>query len=303
MSRRVTVLMGGWSAEREVSLATGRAVVRALEARGHQVDAVDVDRDIAALVARLQPAPDAVFNALHGRWGEDGCVQGLLELIGVPYTHSGVRASATAMDKEAAREVFLANGLPCPEGLIARRADAHRVMDAPFVMKPPREGSSVGVRIVHIGDNAAPLDADWGFGEDVLVERYVPGRELTAAIMGDQAIGVLEIRPKNGFYTYDAKYVPGGSEHIVPAPIAPEAYERALDIALAAHRLLGCRGVTRADLRYDDTAGEPGSLFLLEVNTQPGLTPTSLVPEIAEHAGIGFEDLVEWMVEAAICGS
>ena len=302
MTRRVTVLMGGTSAEREVSLTSGRAVADALVRCGHRVDTVDVGPDVAELVAHLhRERPDAVFNALHGRHGEDGCIQGLLELMRLPYTHSGVAASALAMDKWAALGVFRANGLPVPEGRLVSRAEAHLALDPPYVMKPPREGSSVGVEIVRAGDNRGPLAADWEFGEQVLVERYVPGRELTVAVMENRALGVLEIRPRAGFYTYDSKYAPGGSEHLMPAPIHPEAAAEACRIAVEAHHLLGCRGVTRADLRYDDTDGEPGRLVLLEVNTQPGMTPTSLVPEIAEAAGIGFDDLVDWMVETARC--
>jgi D-alanine-D-alanine ligase len=307
MSRRVAVLMGGWSAEREVSLVSGRECARALETLGYAVRTVDVTRDVEALVAALTPRPDVVFNALHGRGGEDGTIQGILELLRVPYTHSGVLASAVAMDKPTAKTVFAAAGLPLAEGMVADRGAllAGRTMARPFVVKPINEGSSVGVRIVREGDDDWTAEVEsWRFGERVLVERYVPGREITVAVMGDQALGALEIRPTdNALYDYQAKYAPGGSVHLMPAPIHPEAYEAALDIGLRAHRALGCRGVSRADLRYDDTRGEPGRMVLLEVNTQPGMTPTSLVPDIARHAGIGFPELVRWMVENAACDS
>jgi D-alanine-D-alanine ligase len=299
--------MGGWSAEREVSLVSGRECARALETLGYAVRTVDVTRDVEALVAALTPRPDVVFNALHGRGGEDGTIQGILELLRVPYTHSGVLASAVAMDKPTAKTVFAAAGLPLAEGMVADRGAllAGRTMARPFVVKPINEGSSVGVRIVREGDDDWTAEVEpWRFGERVLVERYVPGREITVAVMGDQALGALEIRPTdNALYDYQAKYAPGGSVHLMPAPIHPEAYEAALDIGLRAHRALGCRGVSRADLRYDDTRGEPGRMVLLEVNTQPGMTPTSLVPDIARHAGIGFPELVRWMVENAACDS
>lgn len=301
--KHVAVLMGGWSSERAVSLTSGAACARALERAGYHVTAIDVTRDLGRLLAALTPRPDAVFNALHGRWGEDGCIQGVLEILGIPYTHSGVRASALAMDKQAAKQAFAGAGLRCPEGRVVGRAAAHRVMDPPYVVKPVREGSSVGVMIVRAGDNGAPLDrAAWPHGEEVLVERYIPGRELTVAVMGDRALGVTEIRPRDeGFYDYEHKYTEGRADHLLPAPVPEPVAEAAMATALAAHRALGCRGVSRCDFRYDDGAGGPDGLYLLELNTQPGMTPLSLVPEQAAHAGIDFEALVAWMVEEARC--
>ena len=305
MTKRVAVLMGGWSSERQVSLVSGRDCGEALAALGYTVGLIDVTRDLGALAKALSPRPDVVFNALHGTGGEDGTIQGVLEFLRLPYTHSGVLSSAAAMHKPTAKAVFSAAGLPLAEGKVVRREDlaAGDVLPRPFVVKPSNEGSSVGVRIVRENDNSWAEEARrWSFGAEVLVERFVPGREVTVAVMGDRALGALEIRPNNAqFYDYAAKYAPGGSTHLMPAPIHPRAYEEALDIGLRAHRALGCRGVSRADLRYDDTQGEPGRMVLLEVNTQPGMTPTSLVPDIARHAGIGFPELVRWMVENAAC--
>ena len=303
--KRVAVLMGGWSAEREVSLVSGRECARALAAIGYAVTSIDVTRDLGALLRALEPRPDVAFNALHGRGGEDGTIQGVLEVLRLPYTHSGVAASALAMDKPLAKRLFAAAGLPLAESVVVGPAALRQgeVMPRPFVVKPVNEGSSVGVRIVRCGDDdwAAEL-ARWPYGDQVMVERYVPGREITVAVMGDRSLGVLEIRPAHGtLYDYDAKYAPGGSLHLCPAPIHRDAYHAAMEIALGAHRALGCRGVSRADLRYDDTAGEPGRMVLLELNTQPGMTPTSLVPEIAQQAGISFAELVRWMVEHAAC--
>jgi D-alanine-D-alanine ligase len=267
------------------------------------VRVIDVTRDLGALMAALTPRPDTVFNALHGRGGEDGTIQGVLEFLQIPYTHSGVLASSIAMDKPMAKAVFARAGLPLAEGIVVPR-ESLGVADplpAPFVVKPTNEGSSVGVRIVRPNDNSWPEEArGWAYSE-ALVERFIPGREITVAVMGDRALGVCEIRPRGSFYDYTAKYAEGGSVHLVPAPIHPQAYEQALAIGLGAHRALGCRGVSRSDLRYDDTAGEPGKLYLLEINTQPGMTPTSLVPDVARHAGIDFGELVHWMVENASC--
>jgi D-alanine-D-alanine ligase len=306
MSRRVAVLMGGWSAERAVSLSSGRECARALATEGYDVQAIDVTRDLTALLQALTPAPDVVFNALHGTGGEDGTIQGVLEVLRIPYTHSGVLASAAGMHKPTAKAIFAAAGLPLAKGLVASRAAlaGGDPMARPFVVKPIAEGSSVGVRIVREHDNSWAVEArSWAY-EEVLIEAFIPGRELTVAVMGERALGVLEIRPNNAaMYDYDAKYAPGGSTHLVPAPIHPHAYDEALALGLKAHRALGCRGVTRSDLRYDDTAGEPGRMILLEINTQPGMTPTSLVPDIAKHAGIGFGALVRWMVENAACDS
>jgi D-alanine-D-alanine ligase len=304
--RRVAVLLGGWSNERPVSLVTGRAVADGLRRKGYDVVEIDAPRDPAHLIAALEPRPDAVFNALHGAGGEDGIVQALLDLLRLPYTHSGVRASALAMDKPAAKRLFAAAGLPCPTGLtvpLARLADGDP-LPRPYVVKPPRDGSSNGVRILRAGDNMPPPSAaDWDFGAEALVERYIPGRELTVAVIetadGPRALGVTEIRPHAGFYDYTAKYTEDHAVHLVPAPIDASAYAEAMRIAVEAHRVLGCRGVSRADLRYDDTDGEPGQLHLLEVNTQPGMTPLSLVPEQAAACGVAFDDLVSWMVEHA----
>jgi D-alanine-D-alanine ligase len=302
MSKHVAVLMGGWSVEREVSLVSGKAVSSALTERGYKVSLLDADRRLATKLGKL--GPDVVFNALHGRFGEDGCVQGVLEVLGIPYTHSGVLASALAMNKPAAKRLFADAGLPCVEGRVLGREAVlgGEAGEPPYVIKPLNEGSSVGVRLIFSGDNLAPLNGDdWSYGEEVLVERYIPGREIQVAVMGERALGAIEIRPRGRFYDYEAKYTDGKAEHRMPAPIHPDAYARVLDIALQAHRTLGCRGVSRADLRYDDTAGEPGRFYLLEINTQPGMTPLSLVPEIAADVGIGFGELVSWMVENAAC--
>ena len=303
MRKHVAVLMGGWSAEREVSLVSGAACANALKAAGYQITAIDVQRDMGPLLTRLYPKTDVVFNALHGRFGEDGCVQGLLDILDLPYTHSGLLASALAMDKPMAKSVFEAQGIPVSPHVIASREQvlAGDVMARPYVIKPFNEGSSVGVRIVRDGDNHQPLeDSGWTYGETVMVEKFVPGRELTVAVMGrgDDAkpLAVTEITTNRGFYDYDAKYESGGSDHVIPADISAEIYEKAMDISVRAHRAIGCRGVSRADLRFD---GE--DLFMLEVNTQPGMTPTSLVPEQAAHVGMSFEELVSWMVENAEC--
>ncbi|MCH7956019.1 MAG: D-alanine--D-alanine ligase [Proteobacteria bacterium] len=299
MSRHVAVLMGGWSAEREVSLVSGAAVAKALKKTGYRVTPIDVQRDMGSLMTRLYPRPDAVFNALHGRYGEDGCVQGLLNILDIPYTHSGLLASALAMDKPMAKCLFAAAGIPVAEHKIVRRDDAVRgdVMARPYVVKPLNEGSSVGVTIVLEDEDTPPFtDANWPFGEEVMVERFVPGKELTVAVMGDKALAVTEITTDRGFYDYDAKYAEGGSAHLVPAPLEPAVYDEVMRLSALAHEALGCRGVSRADLRYD---GE--TVYLLEINTQPGMTHTSLVPEQAAHVGLSFEELVSWMVENVEC--
>jgi D-alanine-D-alanine ligase len=302
--KRVVLLKGGWSAEREVSLVSAAACTPALRDAGYEVVEFDVTRDMRDLLDVLDPRPYAVFNALHGRFGEDGRMQGLLDILGVPYTHSGALASALAMNKEVAKRLFADADIPCPVGEVVCRDAllAGDVMEQPYVVKPVEEGSSLGVHIVLEGQNAPPMDlANWAFGDEVMVERYIPGREITIAVMGDRPLGVTELRTNEGFYDYAAKYTEGRTHHLIPAPIHPDAYEQAMDIALRAHRTLGCRGVTRADLRYDDRAGEPGEMFLLEINTQPGMTPLSLVPEQAAYAGISFPELVSWMVENASC--
>jgi D-alanine-D-alanine ligase len=306
-AKHVAVLMGGWSAEREVSLNTGRPCCKALEEQGYKVTPIDVQPDIARVLEDMLPKPDVIFNALHGRYGEDGTIQGMLELLRLPYTHSGVLASALAMHKERAKIVMKAAGVPVAEGVTVHRSEAavRHVLPPPYVVKPVSEGSSVGVIIVREDRSHPPqelLREDWAFGDQVLVEKYVAGRELTCAVMGDRALGVIDIKPATGvFYDYDAKYAQGGSIHVLPAEIKPNIYQRIQELALTAHQALGCRGVSRADLRYDDTPGGTGEVVVLEVNTQPGMTETSLVPEIAAHAGYSFGELVRWIVEDASC--
>jgi len=300
--KHVAVLMGGWSAEREISLRSGKACADALERLGsYRVSRIDVDRDIAATLRTLKP--DCALNVLHGRPGEDGTLQGLLEIMGIPYTHSGIMASAVAMQKDIAKTVLKAANVPVPGGVVVTRAEAAKkhLLPPPYVIKPVAEGSSVGVFIVREDHKHPPQEltrADWSFGDRVLVEPYIPGKELTCAVMGDKALGVIEIIAATKFYDYEAKYAPGGSKHLLPAPVSAEIYEECRRLSLAAHRALGCRGVTRADFRFDDSLGLKG-LACLEVNTQPGMTETSLVPELAQHAGISFEKLVTWMIEDA----
>jgi D-alanine-D-alanine ligase len=304
--KHVAVLMGGWSSEREVSLRSGKACADALERTGaYRVSRIDVTRDIAATLTALKP--DCVLNVLHGRPGEDGTLQGLLEIMGLPYSHSGVMASAVAMQKDVTKNVLKAAGVPVPEGLIVTRSEAAKkhLLPRPYVIKPVAEGSSVGVFIVREDHKHPPQELtrpDWHFGDRLLVESYIPGKELTCAVVGDKALDVIEIVPTVKFYDYEAKYAPGGSKHVLPAPVSSEVYEECQRLALAAHRALGCRGVTRADFRYDDSRPGTQGLFCLEVNTQPGMTETSLVPELAAHAGIPFEQLVSWMVEDASVG-
>ncbi|MDQ2763379.1 MAG: D-alanine--D-alanine ligase [Pseudomonadota bacterium] len=302
---RVSVLYGGISAERDVSLSSGIQVIAALRETGFDVDPLDVGHDLGAVIAALTPRPDVVFNALHGRFGEDGAVQGVLDWLGIPYTHSGVRASALAMDKQAAKALFVSAGLPVAAGRMVSIIDleADDPMSLPYVVKPVNEGSSVGVTLVRTGDNRrAEIARRWAFGQTALVEEYIPGRELTVGVLDDRALAVTEICAVAGtFYDYESKYSDGGSRHLIPAIVHPDTYALAMQVAVAAHRALGCRGATRCDFRYDDTAGEPGRLVLLEVNTQPGLTPTSLLPEQAAHLGISFPQLCAWMVEHAAC--
>jgi D-alanine-D-alanine ligase len=295
----VAVLMGGPSPEREVSLVSGEACAGALERSGAKVTRVDAGRDVSAVLTVLQP--DVVFNALHGEWGEDGVVQGVLETLGLPYSHCGVLASALAMDKAKAKAVIAGAGVKVPGGGLFDRFEAARdhVMPPPYVVKPNAQGSSVGVFLVFKGANAPPQDLvapSWTFGDEVMIEPYIAGLELSVAVMDGKALAVTEIEPTTGFYDYDAKYGDGGSSHILPARISADATARAMAMAEAAHAALGCRGVTRSDFRYDDVND---LLVLLEVNTQPGMTPTSLVPEQAAHRGIGFDDLVCWIVEDA----
>ena len=299
----VAVLMGGWSAERKVSLATGEACYKALRAAGFLAIMVDVKREtIAHVLADMQP--NVIFNALHGKWGEDGTASALFETLQIPYTHSGVLASAIAMDKQKSKALFKDAGIPVAESLVVSLEDAasRHPMVPPYVVKPVAEGSSVGVHIVHKtanGPAASILDERHIFGDTAMVERFIPGRELTCAVMGDVALGVIDIVSKANFYDYESKYAEGGSEHILPAIVPNDIYRKCQKFALQAHQALGCRGVSRADFRYDDTNSEKGELILLEINTQPGMTGTSLVPELAKHAGHSFEELVTWMVNDA----
>jgi D-alanine-D-alanine ligase len=299
----VAVLHGGVSAEREVSLATGGQVVAALRQAGFEVTPIEVGQDLAAAITALQIAkPNVVFNALHGRFGEDGCIQGVLDWLGLPYTHSGLRASAIAMDKAAAKAAFAAAGLPVAPSRVVSPEELETAdpLPRPYVVKPVNEGSSVGVEIFREGDNRrAEVARNWKFDRCIMAEAYIPGRELTVAVMGDRPLEVTEIATGNVFYDYEAKYADGGSRHTLPAPVHPAIRAQAMEVALRAHQALGCRGVSRADFRYDDTAGEPGRLYILEVNTQPGMTRTSLVPEQAAHVGIPFPELCAWMVREA----
>ncbi len=297
--KHVAVLLGGLSSEREVSLVSGRECADALERLGARVSRVDAGRDLAQVLTRLKP--DVCFNALHGSWGEDGCVQGVLETLALPYTHSGVLASALAMDKAKSKAVLSAAGVPVPGGGLYDRmaVAADHVMAPPYVVKPNAEGSSVGVFIVHDGANRPPQDLaspNWTFGDQVMVEPFIRGFELAVGVMDGKAMTVTEIKPISGFYDYDAKYSDGGSMHVVPAQIPPQAFEKALYLSEQAHMALGCSGVSRSDLRYDDVND---ILVLLEVNTQPGMTPTSLVPEQAASKGVSFDQLVLWITENA----
>ncbi|WP_028032811.1 D-alanine--D-alanine ligase [Chelativorans sp. J32] len=303
--KHVAVLMGGFSSERPVSLSSGNACAAALEAEGYRVTRVDVARDVGRVLAELKP--DVAFNALHGPFGEDGAIQGVLEYLGIPYTHSGVLASALAMDKDLAKIVAMSAGVPVAPSLVLSRFEIgnEHPMEPPYVVKPVAEGSSFGVVIVREGQANPPQilgSAEWVYGDRVMVERYVPGRELTCAVMGDRALGVCEIVPLgHNFYDYDSKYEPGGSKHICPAELSPNIYQKIETLALRAHQAIGCRGVSRSDFRYDDRLpGEEGVVWL-EINTQPGMTPTSLVPDIAAQAGIDFGALLSWMVEDASC--
>jgi D-alanine-D-alanine ligase len=307
-TKTVAVLMGGWSAERPVSLVSGKEVADALEQAGYTVRRVDVVRDAGALIHSLTPAPDVVFNALHGHGGEDGCVQGLLEMLRIPYTHSGVLPSAVAMDKPMTKRLLGEVGVPSPEGITMPAGDltsASLPFAAPYVVKPAAEGSSVGVHIVRPGDNR-PIAEEWAVELPLLVEEYIPGRELTVGVRGfagepGEAMAVTEIRPREGFYDYEAKYTDGRAVHDVPANIPAEVAAEAMRLAVLAHDTLGCSGVTRSDFRWDDTRPGVTGLYFLEINTQPGMTPLSLVPEQAAYLGIPFTELVSWLVEGARC--
>ncbi|MDP8994977.1 MAG: D-alanine--D-alanine ligase [Pseudomonadota bacterium] len=300
----IAVLMGGWSAEREVSLTSGEGVAKALESRGHRVTPIDMGRDVARRLA--ETAPDVVFNALHGTPGEDGSVQGMMDLMGLKYTHSGLETSVIAIDKELTKMVLVPRGIRMPPGEIVVSESLYEAdpMARPYVLKPVNEGSSVGVAIVMEGGNhGRPIGRDaegpWRHFERLLAEPFIKGRELTVAVLGDEALAVTELRPKSGFYDYDAKYTDGLTEHVCPAEVPDEIAEAAMAAALAAHRILGCRGCSRADFRWDDERGLEG-LYLLEVNTQPGMTPLSLVPEQARYRGLDYAELVERIVEAAL---
>lgn len=303
--KHVAVLMGGFSSERPVSLSSGVACADALEVEGYSVTRLDVGRDVAKVLGELNP--DVAFNALHGPYGEDGTIQGILEYLNIPYTHSGVLASALAMDKQLAKTVARTVGIPVAEAVIMNCFEivSEHPMAPPYVVKPVNEGSSFGVVIVREDQSHPPQivsSPEWRYGERVMVERYIPGRELTCAVLGERVLGVTEIVPVgHSFYDYDLKYVSGGSKHECPAKISPNIYQKIQTLALEAHRAIGCRGVTRSDFRFDDRSSEDGELVWLEINTQPGMTPTSLVPEIAAEAGLGFGELLSWIVEDASC--
>ena len=303
--KHVAVLYGGFSSERPVSLSSGNACADVLEAEGYKVTRVDVGHDVAEVLRRLNP--DVAFNALHGPYGEDGTIQGLLEILEIPYTHSGVLASALAMHKELAKTIAVSVGIPVAPARIMDRHDIVREhpMEPPYVVKPVTEGSSFGVVIVREDQSHPPQmisSSEWRYGDEVMVERFIPGRELTCAIMGDVSLGVTEIIPVgHSFYDYDSKYVVGGSKHECPAKISPNIYQKIETLSLKAHQAIGCRGVSRSDFRFDESASPEGELIWLEVNTQPGMTPTSLVPELALHSGRSFGELLRWMVEDASC--
>jgi D-alanine-D-alanine ligase len=302
MSKHVAVLMGGLSSERQVSLWSGEACAKALEGEGFRVTRIDANRDLPEVLARLKP--DVAFNALHGKFGEDGTVQGVLEVMGIPYTHSGVLASSLAMHKERAKTVMAAAGVSVPRGKVVTRAEAAEahVLTPPYVLKPVDGGSSVGVLIVNEDHERPPQELtrhDWVHGELLLAENFVAGKELTCAVIKGEPSDVIEILPTDGWYDFDAKYAKGGSRHVLPAEISPFVYQQVRKLTVAAHHALGCRGVSRADFRFDDREGGSGELVCLEVNTQPGMTETSLVPELAAYAGMGFGELVKWLVEDA----
>jgi D-alanine-D-alanine ligase len=299
--KRVAVIYGGWSSERPVSLSSGRQMAEAARTAGYDVTEIDATRDLARQLAEAKP--DAVLNGLHGPWGEDGCVQGLLELMGIPYSHSGVLASALAMDKLKSKAVYRQAGLDVAEDRRVTRAEAAaaHALKPPYVIKPVNEGSSFGVLIVREGTNSPPQEltgANWRYGDYLMAEEYIPGRELTVAVLGDRALAVTEITTLRDYYDFDAKYSAGGSQHVIPADLPAHVTKAAMDASLKAHLALGCRGATRSDFRYDE---KKDRLVILETNTQPGMTPTSLVPEQAAHVGMSFVELVAWMIEDASC--
>lgn len=301
---KVAILMGGWSAEREVSLVTGKGVAEAVARLGHEAVAIDMGRDVAQRLAEVQP--DVVFNALHGTPGEDGSVQGLLDLMGLKYTHSGLATSVVAIDKQLTKQALLPHGIRMPGGHVVRTESLYLgdPLPRPYVLKPVNEGSSVGVAIVTVESNygdpiARESKGPWQEFDELLAEPFIRGRELTTAVLGDRALGVTELRPKSGFYDYDAKYTEGMTEHICPANVPQAIADACLDLALRAHRVLGCKGTSRSDFRWDDEKGVEG-LYLLEVNTQPGMTPLSLVPEQAKAVGIGYDELVQMILDEAL---
>ena len=299
MKNHVAVLLGGYSAEREISLISGAAVCKSLIAMGYRVTSIDIQRDIGALLTRLYPKPDVIFNSLHGRYGEDGCIQGLLNILDIPYTHSGVLASAIAMNKHMAKSILEGVGIKVAKHEIITKDDFKNgnFLSPPFVIKPINEGSSIGIHIV-VSDSDKPYfdEKDWIFGNNAMIEEFIPGRELTVTVMGDRALAVTEVITESEFYNYETKYTNGASTHVVPADVPSEIYNEAMRISLLAHKTLGCRGISRADIRYDGS-----DLYMLEINTQPGMTPTSLVPEQAEYLNISFNELVRWLVENASC--
>ncbi|HBN48618.1 MULTISPECIES: D-alanine--D-alanine ligase [Thalassospira] len=302
MSKHVAVIYGGWSAERPVSLSSGTECIKALREKGYRVTEIDAGRDLAAQLAAIDPKPDVVFNALHGRWGEDGCVQGLLEIMGIPYTHSGVRASSIAMDKMSAKAMFMEYDIPCARHVWVSRDEiaSGNALPPPYVLKPNNEGSSVGVEIILTPEEEQNMLArEWMHGDGVMQEEFIPGREMTVAVKDGKAMEIIEIMTGNhAFYDFESKYVAGGSEHIIPADIPGDLRAKIQDCAEKAYRALGCRGIARADFRYDPAHDR---VAILEINTQPGMTPTSLVPDAARHDGLSFADIVAWMVEDASC--
>ena len=302
MKRRVAVLTGGMSHEREISIETGNAVAVALQQLGHDFISLDVDENIVAKLGKLSGKVDVAFNALHGRYGEDGCIQGLCELLKIPYTHSSVLSSALAMNKIISKQMFRQAGIPVPEGGVCalRELPEQQIQFSPFVIKPIDEGSSLGVQIVRNKSQAVFEGLLWDGCKKVMFEEYIPGRELTVAVLGERSLEVLEMEPRDGFYDYESKYTPGRTNYLIPAPLSSEIRSEILNYAQLAHATLGCNGVTRADFRYDESRGTEG-IKLLEINTQPGLTPTSLVPQIAAYVGITFDALVDWMLGNAKC--
>ena len=301
---QVAVLMGGTSAERQISLKSGQRCAAALQREGYDVIPMDADTHIAAKLQETRP--DIVFNALHGGWGENGSIQGALEILGIPYTHSGITPSAIAMNKHISKRLFQAAGIPTPPHKLTTRQQAAKthLMKPPYAVKPLDQGSSLGVILVTDKDAPPPaklLEPEWKFGDNIILEQFIPGRELTCGIMDNQPMEVIDIVTDTAFYDYRNKYTPGAARHILPAHIPPDIQQRIQEISLQAHRILGCRGISRADLRWDDTIPGTQGLFLLEINTQPGMTETSLIPHMAEHAGIPYDQLVRWMVEDASC--